>query len=227
MEISFEGRRVFLTGGSRGIGKKIRETLEDAGAEVTAPSRGELDLLRRDAVREYLEVNAELRPDIFIHCAGLNELAGIREVSREILDRGFQVNFFSAAELASGFAGQMAEQHWGRILFISSLYSMVSRERRIAYSSSKSALNGLIRTMALELAPDNVLVNGIAPGYVLTDMTYKNLSAREIKEIEAGIPTGRFQREEEIADLAAFLCSDRNGSITGQILAVDGGFTCR
>lgn len=227
MEISFEGRSVFLTGGSRGIGRKIRETMECAGAEVIAPTRDELDLLQPDAVRLYLVANAQLCPDIFIHCAGLNELAGFREISRDILERVFQVNFFSGAELASGFAVRMVDRHWGRILFISSLYSMISKEKRIAYSSSKSALNGLIRTLALELAPENVLVNGIAPGYVLTDMTYKNLSAREIKEIEARIPTGRFQKDEEIATLAAFLCSGLNESITGQILTVDGGFTCR
>lgn len=227
MEILFKGRRVFLTGGSRGIGKKIRETFESAGAQVTAPARCELDLMQRGAVRQYLDANPGLDPDIFVHCAGMNEPAGIREVSQEMMDRVFQVNCFSAVELVSGFAGGMAERGWGRIIFISSLYSLISKEGRVAYSSSKSALNGVIRTLALELAPGNVLVNGIAPGYVLTDMTYKNLSPQEIRDIRAGIPTGRFQKEKEIADLAAFLCSNLNESITGQILTVDGGFTCR
>ena len=81
--------------------------------------------------------------------------------------------------------------------------------------------------MTLELAPYNVLTNCVAPGYVLTDMTKQNLTAQEIKDIESKIPTGRFQSEQDIANLALFLCSDLNQSITGQLIAVDGGFICR
>jgi 3-oxoacyl-[acyl-carrier protein] reductase len=115
----------------------------------------------------------------------------------------------------------------GKIVLISSLYSMVTKERRIAYSSSKSALTGLMKTSALELAPYNILVNAVAPGYVMTDMTKKNLSAEEIKNIEQQIPTKRFQSEEDIASLVYFLCSEENKSITGQLIAVDGGYTLR
>ena len=227
MEITFTGRSVFLTGGSRGIGREIERVFENSNATVLAPTREELNLLDSSSIQRYLESNPDLKPDVFIHCAGLNELGGINEISKEKLDRVFQVNFFAAVELASGFIRHMEEQRWGRILFISSLYSVISKERRIAYSSAKSALNGLIRTMALELAPSNILVNGIAPGYVLTNMTYKNLSAQEIRDIERNIPTGRFQKEEEVANLSAFLCSSLNESITGQTLVIDGGYTCK
>ena len=92
---------------------------------------------------------------------------------------------------------------------------------------SKSALTGLMRTLALELAGDQILVNAVAPGYVMTDMTTQNLTQAEIASISAQIPTGRFQTEDDIAQLAAFLCSDANRSITGQLIAVDGGLTCR
>lgn len=227
MQVNLSRHTVFLTGGSRGIGCNIKKLFTELGANVIAPTRSELDLEKRDSIYSYLNRNAELSPDIFIHCAGLNELAGIDEISDEILDRVFQVNLYSGIELASSFADGMADRGWGRIIFISSLYSIVSKEKRIAYSSSKCALNGLIRTMALELAPKNILVNGIAPGYVLTDMTRKNLSDEEIRNIEDAIPTGRFQSENEIASLAAFLCSEWNQSITGQVLVVDGGYTCR
>ena len=81
--------------------------------------------------------------------------------------------------------------------------------------------------MALELAQDKILVNEVAPGYVMTDMTRQNLSEREIKEIEGQIPTGRFQSEEDIANMVAFLSSELNNSITGQLIAVDGGFLCK
>ena len=81
--------------------------------------------------------------------------------------------------------------------------------------------------MAIELGENNILVNCVAPGYVMTDMTRKNLSETEIKNIESQMPTHRFQTTEDIANLTAFLCSDLNQSITGQLIAVDGGFICK
>ena len=121
----------------------------------------------------------------------------------------------------------MKEQRWGRILLISSLYALISKEQRIPYSMSKNALTGLAKTLSLELAPMSVLTNCIAPGYVMTEMTKKNLKKEDIDEIVSNTPTGRLQTEKEIADLALFLCSGLNQSITGQLIAVDGGYTCR
>lgn len=227
MNIQFENKTVFLTGGSRGIGKKIKEIFEENGAQVVAPKREELDLSDMEKIEKYLNENKDLSPDIFIHCAGMNELAGIDEISQEILQQVFQVNYYAPVRLLGEFTKSMKKKKWGRIVFISSLYAIVSREKRIAYSSSKNALTGLTKTMALELAKNNVLVNAVAPGYVMTEMTRKNLSQEEIIEIKGQIPTERFQTEEEISTITAFLCSDYNKSITGQLLAVDGGFLCR
>lgn len=226
MEINFENRIIFLTGGSRGIGKKIKEKFEENGAKVIAPERAELDLSSMESVEYYLK-NNNLNIDIFIHCAGINEIAGIEEVEIEMLNKVFQVNYNAPVMLINNFVGNMKKQKWGKIIFISSLYAIVSRERRIAYSSSKNALTGLMKTLALELAPYNILVNAVAPGYVMTDMTRTNLSPSEINEIEKNLPTGRFQTEEEIANMVAFLCSDLNSSITGQLIAIDGGYTCK
>lgn len=227
MEIIFGNKSVFLTGGSRGIGKVIKDLLEKEGLEVIAPSRKELDLASKESIDHYLKENRDLRPDIFIHCAGTNELAGITEVDQDLLERVFQVNYYAPVALLKQFTASMKEKRWGRIVFISSLYAIVSKERRIAYSSSKNALNGLTKTLALELAEDHILVNEVAPGYVMTDMTRKNLLPDEIREIGSNIPTGRFQSEEDIAYLTAFLCSEQNKSITGQLIAVDGGYLCR
>lgn len=226
MNIEFSGRTVFLTGGSRGIGRKIKEMFCENGARVIAPERLQLDLSNVDSIEEYLK-REKLCIDIFVHCAGINELAGIQEINVELLNRVFQVNYNAPVMLLNNFVSNMKENRWGRVIFISSLYAIVSRERRAAYSSSKTALTGLARTLALELAPQNILVNAVAPGYVMTNMTQKNLSVQEIQNIEKNIPTGKFQTEEEIADAVAFLCSDLNKSITGQLIAVDGGFTCR
>lgn len=227
MVIDFSKKRVFLTGGSRGIGKKIKEVFENANAEVIAPSRLEMDLQNRESVIDYLEKHLDLNPDIIICCAGINKLAGIEEIDFQTLQQIFQVNYFSTVEICKKYVPGMKLRQSGKIVFISSLYAIVSRERRISYSSSKNALNGLMKSMALELAQDKILVNEVAPGYVMTDMTRQNLSEREIKEIEGQIPTGRFQSEEDIANMVAFLSSELNNSITGQLIAVDGGFLCK
>ncbi len=199
--------------------------MESCGAKVIAPGRMELDLLEPKSICSYLDQN--ISPDIFIHCAGINELAGIGEINREILDSVFQVNYYAPVALLKQFSEQMKRNRWGRIIFISSVYAMVTRERRIAYASSKHALTGLTKTLTLELAAYNILTNAIAPGYIMTDMTKKNLSNEEVQKIEDMMPTRRLQEESDIANLTAFLCSDLNQSMTGQLIAVDGGFTCR
>lgn len=224
---SFQGKTVFITGASRGIGKCIKENFEASGAQVIAPGRSQLDLSSPASVKAYIEQNQPFEVDVFVHCAGFNRLSGICEMERRLLEQVFEVNVYSAISLLHEMVPHMQSQRWGRILLISSVYAMVSRERRIAYTSSKHALTGLAKTLTLELAPDNILTNCVAPGYVLTDMTKQNLSEVEIQEIQTKIPTGRFQTEQDVADCTLFLCSDWNQSITGQVIAVDGGFVCR
>lgn len=227
MNIVFESSTVFLTGAGRGIGKRIKEMFIENGAEVIAPTHEELDLADAHAVKEYLETYNKKNPDIFIHCAGINKLAGIEDVDQRLLQDVMQVNCFSAVQLLNGFIPKMKKQEYGRIVFISSLYAKISREKRIAYSASKNAITGIMKSIALETAPYNILLNAVAPGYVMTDMTKKNLNDQEIQDIQRKIPTGRFQTEADIASLIFFLCSQFNQSITGQLISVDGGFTCR
>lgn len=227
MELNLKDKTAFVTGASRGIGASIKRTLEECGANVIAPTRSEMDLLSKESIKKYFDKNNNLKVDIFIHCAGINLLAGIQEISDEIIENVFQVNVYSAIQILKYLSSDMVEKKNGKVVLVSSLYSIVSRERRIAYSASKNALTGFMKSVAIELGKDNILINSIAPGYVMTEMTKKNLSEEEIKNIENSIPTGRFQTEEDIASLVAFLCSDYNQSITGQLIAVDGGFTCK
>ena len=123
------------------------------------------------------------------------------------------------------FSTQMIQKQYGRVVIISSLYAFLSKERRIAYSSSKNAITGFVKSTAIELAKNNILINAVAPGYVMTDMTSKNLMESEIEELKIKIPTGRLQSEKDIANACMFLCSDYNQSITGQLLVVDGGYS--
>lgn len=223
----FDGIEVFITGASKGIGKAIAEMYVERGARVTAPTRQTLNLASADSVGAYIMENADAAFDIMIFCAGVNNKASIEDVTSENMLETYQVNLFSSVQLLKYYVRKMKEKGKGKIIFISSLYSMVSREERISYSSSKSAITGLVKTLALELAPDNICVNAVAPGYVMTEMTRKNLTKEDVAEIERMIPTHRFQQPEEIAEVVLFLSSDRNMSITGQLLAVDGGFLCR
>ena len=222
----YTNKTVFITGASRGIGLEIKKYFLTRGANVIAPSRSELDLSDSASVDEYLN-SSKPDFDVFVHCAGVNTLSGIEEVTDETMLEAFNVNLLSAVKIIKCNAARMKEKQFGRIVFISSLYSAVARENRIAYSTTKTALLGLTRTLALELAPYNILVNCVAPGYVMTDMTRKNLSEEDIRKIESNIPTGRFQETTEIADAVGFLCSELNKSITGQSLYIDGGFLCR
>lgn len=223
---NFCDKNVFLTGGSRGIGKAIKDGFLALGAKVDAPSRTEMDLLSEQSVNNYIN-SKSLNYDIFIHCAGLNKLAGISEVDTATMVNCFQVNLFSAVSLLHSIVPYMKKQNSGRIIFISSLYAIISREKRIAYSCSKNALTGLMKTLALELAPYNILVNAIAPGYVMTEMTKKNLTLDEQEEIIQRIPLKRFQNETDISNLVLFLCSSLNQNLTGQLIAVDGGYLCQ
>ena len=219
-------KRVLLTGGSGGIGGYIKKVFEEAGNDVIAPARKEMDLSDRESIRSFIK-SYGTETDIFVHCAGINLLSQIDQISMSMIDTVFQTNTFSAVEIISGIVPHMKEQKFGRIVLISSLYAIISREKRMAYSMSKNALTGLAKTLSLELGQYNILTNCVAPGYVMTDMTRKNLSIQEIEQIRESIPTKRFQSGQDIANIVMFLCSEMNQSITGQLIAVDGGFTCK
>jgi len=121
---------------------------------------------------------------------------------------------------------QMRERKFGRIVNISSIWSVVSRAGRTTYSMSKGAMNSMTRSLAVELAPFNILINVVAPGYVMTDLTRQNNSEAELEEIRKTIPVQRLAEPAEIAGVVAFLCSDQNTYLTGQTIIVDGGYTC-
>ena len=130
-------------------------------------------------------------------------------------------------QLSAGLAERMKEKRWGRIVNVSSIWSLVARERRASYAAAKAGLNGLTRALAVELGPYGINVNAVAPGYIDTELTRKNNSPAEIEAIERSIPLGRLGLAEEVASMVAFLCSAESSYLTGQTLVVDGGYTCR
>jgi len=220
------GRTALVTGASRGIGAATAARFKALGATVLAPSRAELDLADGASIAAYVKgLGAPV--DILVNNAGVNWPQPLVELDDARLDETLNVNLAAPARLARGLAPGMVERGYGRIVNVSSMLALVAREGRAAYSASKAGLVGLTRAIALELAPHGVLVNAIAPGYIATDLTRQNNSPAELEQVVAGIPLGRLAEPEEIAELIAFLCSARNSYVTGQVLACDGGYTCR
>ncbi len=220
------GLSALVTGASRGIGAAIAQRLREAGATVLAPARGEMDLLSNESIDAYL---ASLREpvDILVNNAGINRLGTSAEISPEDVRDMMQVNLLAPFRLVAGLVPAMKARRFGRIVNISSVFGgPVTRNRRVVYSVTKSGINGLTRALAIELAPFGILVNGVAPGYIDTELTRQNNSEEELARIRAGIPLGRLAAPAEIAEVVAFLCSRQNSYLTAQTILVDGGFTC-
>ena len=214
-----------VTGASRGIGEAIAKQLRADGCDVIAPSRAEMDLASSSSIDSYVSsLNRHI--DILINNAGINRIAMLEALNDQDIQDTLQINLLGPLQLIRAVTPGMRQKNFGRIVNISSLWGIVSRAGRISYSTSKSAINGLTRSVAVELAPFNILVNAVAPGFILTDLTRQNNSEEELQKISGNIPMQRLANPEEIATIVSFLCSDKNTYMTGQTIVVDGGYTC-
>lgn len=218
-------RSALVTGASRGIGAAIAKELASANYQLLTPSRSELDLASDQSIESYLS-NLNQPIDIVVNDAGINRVAMLENIQGNNLIDTLQINLLAPFRLIQFLAPQMMARKYGRIVNISSLWGIVSRAGRTGYTMSKTALNGMTRSLAVELAPFNILVNAVAPGYVMTDLTRQNNSQAEIEKISQTIPMQRLAEPHEIANLVAFLCSEKNTYLTGQTIVVDGGYTC-
>lgn len=218
---------MFVTGASRGIGKAVARIYRANGYEVITPPRSELDLGRAESVMDYLARHRDLEPDVLVNNAGINEIHPIETLPLEVWTRTLDTNLTAAFLLTQAFAPRMAEKGWGRIVNVGSCYGVVGRPGRAAYSASKAGLAALTRTTALEFGARGVIANTLCPGFVATELTYRNNTPEQLEEVRRQIPLERFARAEEIAEAVFFLGSDRNGYIQGQTILADGGFVIR
>ena len=221
-----EGRRALITGASRGIGAAIAARLQADGLRILTPSSETLDLSSTVSIDTYLSQLTD-PIDILINNAGINRLGSIDEISGKDFEEVIQINLLGHFQLTQGLVKGMKARRYGRIVNISSIWSLVSRERRVTYSAAKAGLNGLTRALALELAPYHILVNAVAPGYINTELTKKNNPPEALERIAGEIPLGRLGEPSEIAECVAFLCSPKNSYMTGQVIVLDGGYLCR
>ena len=227
-----------ITGGTRGIGAATADAFRESGHDVIVTGRSSngkpphgCDYLACDfsnlaAVEALAEKAAGLGLAVLVNNVGINKVGPLAEYDGEDFARIQQVNVRAPFMLCQAVVPGMCKRGFGRIVNITSIWSVVSKAGRSAYSASKFGLFGLSRALALEVAAKNVLVNCVAPGVVDTELTRTVLGEKGIAELVDRIPVGRLARPEEIARYIRFLASEENTYMTGQNILVDGGFTC-
>jgi len=245
--IDFTGQTVLITGGTRGIGAAIAKEFHDAGANLilTGDNQAEIDQCIESDLSaglegiEYMQVEftnddsldgffkkiAKLsRLDVLVNNAGTNRNNPIDEIKTEDIDLLHAVNLRAHFLLTREVAKLMKAAKSGKIVSIASIWGVISRERRAAYSATKWGIIGLTKAVAADLGPYNVLVNAVSPGFTLTELTKATLSQEEYDSLSAQVPLRRFATPDEIARIVMFLASPLNTYITGQNIVVDGGF---
>ncbi len=217
--------RVLVTGGSRGIGRAVVDLYRDKGYEVYAPGRDELDLASKESVEAFIQKHSSECYHIIVNNAGVNHVSSLEEIADDDLKEMLNVNMISPLRLIRGFVPGMKKIHFGRIVNVGSIWGVISKPGRTGYSMTKHGIHGMTKTLALELAKGGILVNTVAPGQTLTDLTRMNNSAEAIRQMERDIPLGRLAEPSEIAKAIYYLGNEANTYITGQELIVDGGLS--
>jgi 2-dehydro-3-deoxy-D-gluconate 5-dehydrogenase len=247
---SLEGKVAIVTGGNGGIGRGIALGLASAGAAVAILARNEeknrvvlgelratearahavrIDVTDRVALKPaFEEVERELGPvSILVNNAGIALPGGSLKVAAESWDRVIETNLNACFLLSQIAAQAMVPRRAGKIINIASEYSRFGNGIAPSYAASKGGLIQLTKSMAVELAPNNIQVNAIVPGWIESDMTAPIKSRPFYDEILKRTPAGRFGTPEECAGAAIFLSAPASDFVTGATIFVDGGYAIR
>lgn len=217
-------KTLLLTGAKGDIGQGILQKFEQQDFKVLGPNRHELDLESASSIQAFLTtINQPI--DAFVHCAGFNSPKLMNDLTDADLIKTFQINTFSFYNMTQYLLKEKLLNADSTILAISSIYGFLTRKGRLAYSAAKHALNGMVKTLALELGPLNIRVNGVAPGFVDTKMTRQNNSSETIEGFKQVVPLKRLATPGDIANVVYFLASNQNTYINGQCIIVDGGYS--
>ena len=239
----FLNKSIVVTGGTRGIGAQIVKMFASEGANVICTGRDEIDLMARrknapDNVK-YIQLDLEDEEsvssfnkyisglsslDVLVNNAGINKIDRVENISMADFKSVMEVNV-NGPFYISKMACKLMMEKGGHVVNIASIWSNITKEGRASYSTSKAALVGLTRSLAVDFAGCNVLVNAVSPGFTATDLTSDSLTTNEIINLESQIPCNRMAEPKEIAELVLFLTSSKNTYITGQNFVIDGGFS--
>lgn len=228
---------VLVTGGAGVIGRAITQAMIADGWRVVCLDRaGAIDQLEHEEFVTPLACDITDHQQLasivaqcgelaaLVNCAGIVEFGPLMDTDLESWRRTFEVNVTAPFALIRLAAPALARSGRGAIVNITSITARRASVGRAAYGPSKAALEGLTRQAAVELAPLGIRCNAVAPGPVESPLSIANLSAKDYADYVASIPSGRFSSAAEVADAVAYLCSGCAGSVTGQCLAVDGGW---
>lgn len=235
-------KNILITGGTRGIGYEISKKLnaENAIITVTGTSKVRPKNIKEEFKYEYLDLSCERSVesfisnhedndscyDVVVNNAGINKIDELKDINFEDFQKVLNVNLFNTARITLSLSKKMQANRIinGRIVNIASIWSEITKEGRVSYSTSKSGLIGFSRSLATDLAKSGILVNSISPGFIDTDLTRSSLTEDEISRLEEQIPLKRLGNASEIAELVLFLTGPKNTYITGQNIFIDGGF---
>jgi len=239
------GKKAVVTGGGKGLGLAISAALIKAGAQVYITGRDEMalqqaagelgsncsyavfDLSALDTIPAFA---ARLEKDfgsvdILVNNAGINLKKDFLELTDEDFDRIIKTNQYAVFALTREIAKQMVPRRTGSIVMISSMASQYGIPKVVAYSASKSAVEGMTRAMAVELSPLGIRVNCIAPGFIATEMSAKALNndKERMNKVLSRTPMGKLGQPSDIGNAVVYLCSNEASYVTGVVLPVDGG----
>jgi NAD(P)-dependent dehydrogenase (short-subunit alcohol dehydrogenase family) len=207
--------------------EKVRDAIAESGGTAAVFTA---DVTQEDEVAEVADAVIQRfgSPQILINNAGTNIRKNLVDFSLEEFRSVLDSSLISTFLMCRAFVPGMKGSGYGRILNMSSIMGHVSIPGRTAYSSAKAALLGLTRALALELAGEEITVNGISPGPFATDMNAALMNNPEANaQFLQNLPAGRWGKAEEIGALACYLCSESAGFITGTDILIDGGWTAR
>lgn len=244
---SLAGKTALVTGAGRGLGAAIADGLAGAGATVYGTSRSPEVAARisrrygtsapaleltdvgslREGLSELLATSGGI--DLLVNNSGINVPKPAIDLTEDdwdaVMDTNLKGSFFLTTELAKSWLSSHAR---GAVVNIASQAGLVAIEERAAYGTSKAALIHLTKQLALEWAPDGIRVNTVAPTFVRTELTESTLSRPEwARELKSRIPMGRFGDPDDVVGAVIFLLSESASLITGQTIAIDGGYTIR
>ncbi|MCM3584817.1 glucose 1-dehydrogenase [Mesobacillus maritimus] len=246
-----DGKVALVTGGSKGIGFGMAQALGHYGAKLVITSRGveegenavaqlkeenieavyfPCDVTKKDQVEQLVAkvVDHYGSLDILVNNAGMNIRKPLVEVEESDWDQVLTVNLKGLFLIGQACSKQMIKQNYGKIINISSILGTVGMQFQTSYAASKGGINQLTKVWAEELAPHNITVNSIGPGYIKTPMTKEWLSDPERTEwIINSTMSKRIGETSDLVGPVVFLASDTSAYVTGQILNVDGGWTAR